>query len=562
MNGKELQKQLDHIGVQLKDINDPELKATFILLLNVIEQSFSENEELREEIRRLKDEISRLKGEQGRPTIRAQKKDNVNFSSEKERKEENHTDEKNRYKNSANRKENIQISRKEVCKVDKTELPIDAVFKGYETVVVQDIIIIKDNIEFRKEIYYSPSLNKRFTGSLPKGYKGRFGPGIKTLVLNLYYSSGMTELAIKEFLNTCEIYISKATISRFITDNKEQFHQEKQEIIQAGLQATEYQHIDDTGARVNGKNYHTHVLCNPFYAAYFTMPKRDRLTVLKIMSQSDLKFCFNEEAYILMERLGVSEKTLKKLNKESWKEKILVRKEVDELLLKLFPEQRKHQISKQIILDASAIVAYRQREDVIRLFICDDAPQFKNITEALGLCWVHEGRHYKKLNPVVMMHREILSNFLKSFWDYYRELLDFKLSQNKTVVDKLEKKFEQLFSKSTGYQQLDERNNKTLKKKKSLLLVLNYPEIPLHNNPAELDLRVQTRRRDINLQTRNEKGTEAKDTFMTIIQTARKLGVNSYQYLYDRISESLEMPSLASMIISTAKNKNLGYNTS
>jgi hypothetical protein len=559
MNRSELQKQLDNIGVQLKDINDPKLKATFILLLNVIEQLFSENEELREENRRLRDEINRLKGEQGRPTIRAQKKDNVNFSSEQERKG-NH--EKNRHSNSANRKENIQINRKEVCKVDKTELPIDAVFKGYETVVVQDIIIVKDNIEFRKEIYYSPSLNKRFTGSLPKGYKGRFGSGIKTLVLNLYYSSGMTELAIKEFLNTCEIYISKATISRFITDNKEQFHQEKQEIIQAGLQATEYQHIDDTGARVNGKNYHTHVLCNPFYAAYFTMPKRDRLTVLKITSQNDLKFCFNEEAYILMERLGISKKTLRILNKENGKERILVRKEVDELLLKLFPEKRKYQTIRQIILDASAIVAYRQREDVIRLFICDDAPQFKNITEELGLCWVHEGRHYKKLSPIVMMHREILNNFLKNFWDYYKELLDYKLSPNKVVADKLQKKFEQLFSEPTGYQQLDERNSKTLGKKKSLLLVLNYPEIPLHNNPAELDLRVQTRRRDINLQTRNEKGTEAKDTFMTIIQTARKLGVNSYQYLYDRISQSFEMPSLSSMIISTAHNENLGYNTS
>lgn len=555
-----MKKQLDKIGVQLEDINDPKLKVTFILLLNIIEQLFSENEELKEEIRQLKDENNRLKGEQGRPTIRAQKKDNVNFSSEQERKEENH--EKNKHGNSSHRKENIQISRKEVCKVNKTELPIDAVFKGYETVVVQDIIIVRDNIEFRKEIYYSASLNKRFTGSLPKGYKGRFGPGIKTLVLNLYYSSGMTELAIKEFLNICEIYISKATISRFITDNKEQFHQEKQEIIQAGLQATEYQHIDDTGARVNGKNYHTHVLCNPFYAAYFTMPQRDRLTVLKIMSQSELNFCFNEEAYILMERLGVSEKILKILNKENGKERILVRKEVDEFLLKLFPEKRKYQTIKQTILDASAIVAYRQREDVIKLFICDDAPQFKNITEELGLCWVHEGRHYKKLTPVVMMHREILNNFLKNFWNYYKELLNYKLSPNKVVADKLQTKFDQLFSEPTGYQQLDERNNKTLGKKKSLLLVLNHPEIPLHNNPAELDLRVQTRRRDINLQTRNEKGTEAKDTFMTIIQTSRKLGVNSYQYLYDRISQSFEMPSLSNMIINMTNNKNLGYNTS
>ena len=106
---------------------------------------------------------------------------------------------------------------------------------------------------------------------------------------------------------------------------------------------------------------------------------------------------------------------------------------------------------------------------------------------------------------------------------------------------------------------LDDRLQKTLAKKASLLLVLDYPSIPLHNNPAELGTRNQTRDRDIKLQTKNEKGTQAKDTMMTVAQTTRKLGVNFFNYLYGRITRTFEMQSLASLITDRAS---LAYNTS
>ena len=125
----------------------------------------------------------------------------------------------------------------------------------------------------------------------------------------------------------------------------------------------------------------------------------------------------------------------------------------------------------------------------------------------------------------------------------------------------LSEEFDGLFSERTGYEQLDKCIKQTLKKKSQLLLVLDYPEIPLHNNAAELDARVQARRRDISFQTMNEKGAEAKDSFMTITQTARKLGVNNYQYLYDRISRTFKMPSLAS-IINDRSQRGLVYDSS
>ena len=81
-----------------------------------------------------------------------------------------------------------------------------------------------------------------------------------------------------------------------------------------------------------------------------------------------------------------------------------------------------------------------------------------------------------------------------------------------------------------------------------LLAVLDHPALPLHNNAAELAVRQIVRKRDISLHTWSEKGTRVRDAFLTIIETANKLGVSAIQYISDRISKKYEMPSLASLV--------------
>ena len=127
-------------------------------------------------------------------------------------------------------------------------------------------------------------------------------------------------------------------------------------------------------------------------------------------------------------------------------------------------------------------------------------------------------------------------------------MLEYKESPTPKRAKKLSKKFDILFSEKTGYDELDKRIAMTKSRKDSLLLVLTYPELPLHNNASELGARAQARKRDISLHTMSDKGTEAKDTFMTIVETAKKNGVNVYHYLYDRITQKYEMPSLANLI--------------
>ncbi len=82
---------------------------------------------------------------------------------------------------------------------------------------------------------------------------------------------------------------------------------------------------------------------------------------------------------------------------------------------------------------------------------------------------------------------------------------------------------------------------------------MRYPDIPLHNNPAEHGARAQARKRDISFHTKSDNGTLAKDVMMTIVQTARKLVVNIYQYLHDRISQTMTMTSLAEEILIQSK---------
>jgi len=180
--------------------------------------------------------------------------------------------------------------------------------------------------------------------------------------------------------------------------------------------------------------------------------------------------------------------------------------------------------------------------------ICDDAPQFKLLTEKLGLCWIHDGRHYKKLQPVISYHKKLLEAFLKKYWKFYKKLLAYKKNPSEYLAKELSEEFDLLFVTKTGYINLDDRITKTKAKKEELMLVLAFPEIPLHNNAAELAARVQVRKRDVSLHTMTEEGTKVVDTFLTIVETAKKLGVNIHDYLFDRVSKNYKLPSLADLI--------------
>jgi hypothetical protein len=531
-------------------IEDEGLRQVFITLMNLVETQHTTIQEQAEEIQRLRDEVNRLKGEQGKPKIKANKAA-LPLSSEKER-------HKSKPHHKAKKQAQVRIDRVEVIKVDREQLPHDAQFKGYQDVIVQDLAFRTENVTFRKEKYYSPSQKRTYLAALPAGYKGQFGPNVRAWVLSLYYADGMSEPKILDLLQTVGMVISAGQLSDLLIKDQEQFHAEGADVLQAGLSSSSWHHLDSTGTAVNGKNEQCHILCNSLYTAYRTLPAKDRLSMLRVLQGgTDLVFWCNDLALELMPQLGVTEKWCRTLAGVLSHEQKYTENQLDDVLDRHLP---KHGITlRKSVKDALAIAAYRTQTayPVVKLLLCDDAPQFNALTVELALCWIHEYRHYKKLTPRFLSHCHLLEQFAKDFWKLYRDLLAYRDDPNLAQADALRAAFDHLFGQSSGYDQLDERKALTLAKKEPLLMVLSHPEILLHNNPAELGARQRVRKRDVSLQARTTEGIRAWDTFQTLVNTANKLGVNCFQYFYDRITQSNILPSFAHLIEERANTLSL-----
>jgi len=298
------------------DFSSEEVKAE---ILNVIEMLCKEVIDLRIVVQGLRDEVMRLKGEKGKPEIKANKEEES--ETEPEPKSGMEKGEKKPWKKGS-KKDKIKIDRTVTVELDKTGLPEDIEFKGYEERIVQNIIIKTDNVLYRLEKYYSLSEGKTYIAKMEENLQDtEFGPETKALVATLYYENRVTENKIASFLNSNGLYISEGTISNIlIKDKSEELTAEKQEIFNAGLRSATYQQIDDTGMRIAGKNGYATIVCNENYSAFFINLRKNRDTIKEILGEEEV-----------------------------------------ELFL---------------------------------ILLCDDAPQFKKIAKALGLCWVHEERHY------------------------------------------------------------------------------------------------------------------------------------------------------------------------
>jgi len=180
--------------------------------------------------------------------------------------------------------------------------------------------------------------------------------------------------------------------------------------------------------------------------------------------------------------------------------------------------------------------------------ITDDAKQYLDISSRHALCWIHEIRHYKKLNPFLNHHKSVLCMFLNDLWDFYELLTRYKENPNEPTRTHIQQRFDSLFSTVTGYKTLDERIAMTRKKKVSLLTVLDYPEIPLHNNCAEIAVREGVIKRKISYGTRSELGKLAWEYMLSIMDTCRKLGVSFYRYTQDIFSSNCSLPRLSDLI--------------
>jgi hypothetical protein len=316
----------------------------------------------------------------------------------------------------------------------------------------------------------------------------------------------------------------------------------------AGLASTPVQHLDETSTRVNGQNQFCHVLCNALYTAYRTLPGKDRLSVLSVLSGGrPRRHLADAVAAAWLTQAGVAQRTqtvLAALPQDTVLDAATFERLLGERGQQLGPQQQ------QWLREATAVAAYQAGHlgPVAATLVTDDAPQLARLTRQQALCWIHDGRHYKKLLPYTAANRQVLADFLTDYWAYYRELRAYQAAPSAAEATRLGAAFEVLFSRETGYAALDDRIAKTKAKRAQLLLVLQQPEVPLHNNAAEVGARRRVRKRDVSYGPRTAHGAAAWDTFQTLAETTRKLGVRFSAYVRDRLCGDAHLPRLDALI--------------
>ncbi len=180
------------------------------------------------------------------------------------------------------------------------------------------------------------------------------------------------------------------------------------------------------------------------------------------------------------------------------------------------------------------------------VIVSDDAGQFNILLHAL--CWIHAERLIAKIIPYTDQAEKDLETVRTRIWELYKGLKQYKKApcpEDKLTIEEL---FDDIFTTKTDSALLNEALKRIFKNKSELLLVLDRPEIPLHNNTAEQAIRDYVKKRKISGSTRSDDGRRCRDTFASLKKTCRKLGISFWHYLMDRITNSGQIPDFSDLL--------------
>lgn len=511
------------ITTRMPKIDPEKVTPEIAQLLSVIELQIKE-------IQLLKDEIARLKGQKPRPKIRPS-------ILEKQRS----TAKKNKRKKRAKKSKKIEIH--ELVSIDPEHIPDGSTYKGYQNYLVQDLIISNWNICYQRQRWQTPD-GKYIVGRLPDEVSStHFGPTLTAFVLYQYYGCHVTQPLIAEQLKELGIDISTGQISNIITNNKERFHREKDQILATGLKISGHINVDDTGARHNGANgYCTHI-GNDLFAWFKSTESKSRINFLKLLQGQHSDYIINDAAIEYMKQQLLPQYQLRKISN-----KVFTTEQKWRSFLFQNDIRKKHH--KKIATEAALIgslIDHGWNRDLA--IVSDDAGQFNVFLHSL--CWVHAERAIEVLVAYTDRQRKLIKSAKDDIWALYRKLKKYRLDPDKNAKADLEKRFDAIFGQKTGYASLDNALKRIQQNKSELLLVLDRPDIPLHNNLSERDIREYVKRRKVSGSTRSENGRLCRDSFTSLKKTCRKLGISFWQYLLDRVENKGEIALLPDVMIKT-----------
>ena len=413
-------------------------------------------------------------------------------------------------------------------------VPEGSRFKGYADFDVQELVIKTETVRYRLEKWLTPE-GKLVSAKLPVGTnvdRGDFGASLQGFILYQYYHALVTEPLLLEELRELGVRISAGQLHSLITEGKESFQQEKDELLRVGLRVSGHINVDDTGARHQGKNgYCTHI-GNEWFAWFESTASKSRVNFLKLLRSGHTDFVVNDAGLAYMVGQKLPKSILARLEAEirntasgdlvfaddaPWQEALKRWNVAGERHVRI--------VTEGALL--ASLLSHGVHPDLV--IISDDAGQFDVLLHAL--CWIHAERVLARLVGFRDEQREALEKVRTAVWELYRDLKAYKTTPTTKAKSALEKRFDELCATKTCFTALDLAMKRMGRNKRELLLVLERPDIPLHNNLSEGDVREYVKRRKISGGTRSEKGRLGRDTFASLKKTCRKLGVSFWKYL-------------------------------
>ena len=492
-----------------------------------------ENDNLRLDSQLLRDEIARLKNLPPRPPFRPSGMENASKPAAG--------------KNSSKGGRGVKRDRVTREVIVKADAPKGSRFKGYETILVRELVVAAEVVRYRRERWVTVD-GKTILAPLPDGIVGGIGPGLRQFCLTMHAQGQVTTERLTSILNGIGVEISKSQVVRILTTDLDRFACEDLSVLRAGLITAPFITVDDTGARHARREGITTHIGGERFTVFRTGRSKSRLSFLSLLRAGHEDYVINAAALDYMRRRQVDPSLIEKLSvhpekmfasQSAWLEH-LARCAID-----IFDRALLRALSEGALWGAI------RHHGLMRttVVVSDGAGQFRIPNHAL--CWVHAERLVHKLMPATPKQARAVETVRDLIWCFYQALKAWKERPSPGVAQVFRKRFDRIFTLRTGFADLDQLLVRLHRRKPELLKVLDRPDIPLHTNASENDIRACVIKRKISGGTMSDKGRQARDVMLGLMKTCRKLGVSFYAYVGDRLSfnaANQKIPPLADLV--------------
>ena len=400
--------------------------------------------------------------------------------------------------------------------------------KGYEPYTVQDLVLSPRVIRYRRERWLTPD-GREVVAPLPPEVGGHLGPGAVRFVLMQHVQGQVTTGRLLAQLKALGIRIAKGQLVALLSAHKDAFHAEKDAILEVGLATARWVTVDDTGARHAGRDETTSHIGDDRFARFATRASKSRANFLDLLRAGHPEYVLNATAVAYMVEHAVPETVITALLADER------RTFADETRWGAHLEALGLGAGHRRLLAEAALVGTIVARGLLTetVIVSDDAGQFDVLTHALR--WVHAERHLRRVVCATAEQQRLVDLQRQLVWWFYRDLKLYKGDPDPARRAALRRRFDRIFGRVTGFTDLDDAVARLRANKAELLLVLDRPEVPLHTNGSENDLRSVVTKRKISGETRSAAGKRARDTFLSLLKTCAKLGVSFWGHLGARL---------------------------